>query len=391
MGIRRWVEWFWELVTEHINRNSNKTSQGCHPEHPLLPLACRSPSVTVLQSPWPLCRFWTCLAYSALTCLLQGPGILPVRLIPQVPKRLALSSLLVLQGEASPTTQSKTAVSPHPGPPSWWFHLWNIWHVTNSAVYWISTTACLLPIRLSVLREHWCLFSVLSAESPGLKQCLALSTRLNKCLLSEWKKMEAGGDDQRSCFQVCLFRTHRGTYCSRRTNRIRVSQMVVSLGHCLPRSSACLPSYRGNSQERKKRHGWKHTSKRNLTHAVTLSFLRNKECNDQDNPCLRPLPPCSPSTKKPEILQLAYHVIGPPEEEVPGLPDSSLLAGENAGHPALECSPFRCWFRITGLLWTQWLGEQLSHHQQQKLGVKGHWLINLLFVNKQLSGHISCC
>lgn len=41
-------------------------------------------------------------------------------------------------------------------------------------------------------------------------------------------------------------------------------------------------------------------------------------------------------------LQLVYHVIGPPEEEVPGLPDSSLLAGENAGHPALECSPFRC-------------------------------------------------
>ena len=290
-----------ELVTEHVNRNSNKTSQGCHPEHPLPPLACCSPSVTVLQSPWPLCHSWTCLACSALTCLSQGPGILPVRLISQVPKRLALSSLLVLQGEASPTTQSKTAVSPHPSPPSWWFHLWNIWHVTNSAVYWLSTTACLLPTRLSVLREHWCLFSVLSAESPGLKQCLALSTRLNKYLLSEWKKMESGGDDQRSCFQVCLFRTHKGTYCSRCTSRIRVSQMVVSLGHCLPRSSACPPSYRGNPQERKKRHGWKHTSKRNLIHAVTLSFLRNKECNDQDNPCLRPLPPCSPSTKKPEI------------------------------------------------------------------------------------------
>lgn len=47
--------------------------------------------------------------------------------------------------------------------------------------------------------------------------------------------------------------------------------------------------------------------------------------------CLRPLPLCSLSPKKPEILQLVYHVIGPPEEEVPGLPDSSLLAGENAG------------------------------------------------------------
>lgn len=216
---------------------------------------------------------------------------------------VCLPSLPVLQGEASPTTQSKTALSPHPSPPSWWFHLWNIWHVTNCAVYWLPTTACLPPTRPSVLWEHWCLFSVFSAVSPGLKQCLAQSTRLNKCLLSEWKKMEAG-DNQRSCFQVCLFRTHKGTYCSRYASRIRVSQTVVSLGHCLPRKKLCLSTQLQWKPSGKEETAYmdENTRAREILPTRQLCpFLGIKNAVIKIILCLRPLPLCSPSPKKPEI------------------------------------------------------------------------------------------
>ena len=298
-GLMAVVERCWELVAESINRDSDKASQGCPPETPSSPRLSLSPhhstpvslaSLLLLPPASPVLCSHACRR--ALAFCLWGSS-------PRSPSGLPFPSFRFCKVRPLLTMQSKTALSPYLIPPSWWFHLWNIWHITNLAVYWLSTTACLPSTRMSVLRKHWCLFSVFSAVSPGLKQCLARSTRLNKCLLSEWKKMERGRDDQRSRFQVCLFKNHKSTYYSRCTSRTRVSQMVVSSGHGLPRKKLCSATGETLRKGRNGIYGWKHTSKRNLVHAISLSFLRNKECNNQDNSCLRPLPLCSPSTKKP--------------------------------------------------------------------------------------------